>query len=185
MLRSILFLLLAGMMVSLAACGQGAQEEGGQGVDDSPTDPGPGEEQLQEPELNTMTLDIYFVDDQLLELKEETRELTYDTVEELLFEIWAAIQQPENEAHQSLWSNTTLNRAVIDEGKLLLDIDNSNELHLGSSGEAFAIQVVIDTYGQLDQVDYVQFFINGETAETLYGHISLDQPFSVDEQLMY
>lgn len=184
MLRSFMLLLLIGILVSLAACGQDAPNEESQETSDSQTEPSSDEAPQQEPGRNTMTLDVYYADDQLLELNVESREVTYETEEDLLKGIWTALQQPENEGNQSLWSKTTLNRIAIEDGTLLFDIDNSDEVHLGSSGEAFAIQVILNTYGQLDQIDAVQFLINGEVIETLYGHITIDEPFPVDTELM-
>lgn len=74
----------------------------------------------------------------------------------------------------------------------LIDVDLSegtafvNFAQEGMSGsslqESFTINQIISSLIELDTVERVQFLIDGEVAESLMGHISIDEPFEgIDE----
>jgi spore germination protein GerM len=54
---------------------------------------------------------------------------------------------------------------------------NSDGLNGGSMQESYVISQVVESLTQLDNVDRVQFLVDGQVTETLMGHISIEDPF--------
>lgn len=52
----------------------------------------------------------------------------------------------------------------------------SEGLHGGSMQESYIIAQVVESLTQLDSVDRVQFLVDGQEAETLMGHMSIEGP---------
>ncbi|MDY0235602.1 MAG: GerMN domain-containing protein [Gudongella sp.] len=54
-------------------------------------------------------------------------------------------------------------------------------LNGGSMEESYIISQTVESLGQLDYVDRVQFLVDGQEAESLMGHISIEEPVEVDK----
>ena len=54
-------------------------------------------------------------------------------------------------------------------------------LHGGSMQESYIISQTVESLGGLDYVDRVQFLVDGEKAESLMGHMSIEEPIEVDK----
>lgn len=57
----------------------------------------------------------------------------------------------------------------------------SQGLNGGSMEESYIISQTVESLGLLDYVDRVQFLIDGQEAESLMGHISIEEPIEVDK----
>ena len=56
----------------------------------------------------------------------------------------------------------------------------SDGLNGGSMEESYIISQIVQSLGNLDYVDRVQFLIDDQEAESLMGHISIEEPIEVD-----
>ncbi|WP_202077388.1 GerMN domain-containing protein [Caldalkalibacillus salinus] len=198
---SVLALLL---VLGLAACGQdqaeGPEDSNGQGsaeeeqsqdsgdAGDSETNNDEGHEDNhrdeEESQMISETLTVYYTDMELLSMTQEEREIAYEQDGQPWFAIWRTLQSPQNDEHVSLWENVELLNASLEDGILSLDLGQLDDVNIGSTGEAYAIQAVLHSYGQIQGVEFIAFTVEGEVRETLFGHVSTSEPLPVDEQLI-
>lgn len=129
-------------------------------------------------------ISIYYVDHDLMNIEEEQRTIDFSSAEEKWMSVWKALQSPETSAHVSLWEQVQLLDATLENGTLTLNLEKPEGVNIGSGGEAYAIQTLLDTYFQFDEVHFIQFTVEGEIVETLYGHVTIDEPFSKGEKLI-
>lgn len=61
-------------------------------------------------------------------------------------------------------------------------VQNSN---LGSSAELLTIWSIVNTLTEFSEIEQVLFLIEGEKAETLFGHVSLRFPLRRDDSLIH
>ena len=57
----------------------------------------------------------------------------------------------------------------------------SEGLHGGSMEESYIISQTVESLGGLDNVDRIQFLVDGQKAESLMGHISIEEPMEVNK----
>jgi spore germination protein GerM len=177
----ILVLLALLALVALVACGSipGEQtkvdSENAQGTNKN--DPSVIKE-----EVKTNSFTIYYVDDQLLQIVEETHDIQYTSQDELLQKMWSAIKTPTNGQYIALWNDMNLLSLALTNDNLELNIEKPS-INLGSSGEGFAIQTLINTFGQIEGVNTIQLLVEGNVVETLAGHVNIEKPFSKDDKI--
>lgn len=126
-------------------------------------------------------LTFYYTDPRLAGLIETQFEIKYNDLDEKLNAIWDKLQHPNTAEANALWSHFRLNKMTLNEHQLTIDVTMNDGVHFGSSAEGYAIQSLIQTFGQVEGVDKIQLLIDGSIEETLAGHISIDQPFSVED----
>ncbi len=54
----------------------------------------------------------------------------------------------------------------------------------GSTGEAMTLGSIVNTLTELNEIDQVQIYVNGEKVETLSGHFSVSEPLDRIEELI-
>lgn len=151
-----------------------AQEENQQGTVQE-------EEQNQEEQVEEITLTFYYVDEELLSIKEKEKSITYANEEEKWTALWQELQNADQEGVVSLWKGIELIEAKEEDGLLTLNLAKPEQLQFGSTAEGFAIQTLLQTVGQIEGIKAIQILIDGNVEETLAGHVSIDQPIEVDE----
>ncbi|MNY78319.1 hypothetical protein D3C86_2185150 [compost metagenome] len=52
------------------------------------------------------------------------------------------------------------------------------DAHLGASGEDLALQALLKTSFQFDEVKTVDILVDGKSVDSLMGHVELEHPFS-------
>lgn len=198
---AIIFLLLA-----LTACGEGSLTGGSNGgLEDQPNGAIPegeeanGDESPNEAGTDTedpksegdviyeheLILSIFHVDMEVTHLQALQTRINYNEQAELLQHIWLELQQVEEE-QADIWGQVELNDIKLQEGLLTIDIQEPEpgSLNLGSAGEALGLQALIFTFSQVPDVQHIQLTIDGEVRETLAGHVSIDQPFELNEEII-
>lgn len=169
------------IMIGLVACGgeiiNTGSGETGNANNPQETDTSAGINETKE----AQSLTFYYVDDQLLEILQEEREIHFGSNEEKWNEAWSTLQSPQDDNLFSLWEDIHLIDADLKESQLVLNLSLPEKLQLGSSGEGLAIQTLINTFGKFKGVETIQLIVDGEVIETLAGHVSIDQPFSKDD----
>ncbi|OWZ84884.1 GerMN domain-containing protein [Natranaerobius trueperi] len=156
MKRLLLLVVMLSLMVFLSACGEEEKEE--------------------------TTVSLYFLEESetTFELAEETREIedaSPNKALDLLF------QGPESDEYGVLITEETkLKDFWIEEN--IAHVDFSSEISqaaFGSEPELLLIQSVVYTLVQFEEVDKVQFLIEGDIVDSIAGHIYTGEPISKDD----
>lgn len=168
------------IMIGLVACGGEVINPGsGDHASNNPKETETNSEPNVSKEIKSLT--FYYVDDQLIEILQEERDIHFSSEEEEWKEIWNALQNPQDDLMLSLWGNVDLIEAELLDSQLVLNLSLPDQLQMGSSGEGLAIQTLINTFGQIKGVDTIQLLVDGEIIETLAGHVLIEEPFSKDD----
>ncbi|MDQ0337380.1 spore germination protein GerM [Caldalkalibacillus uzonensis] len=202
--RKLLFFTACMMVLVLAACGQGTidtqtgagdAEETGQETEEETVANESSEEEAgteeqdeaengnneQQGEIVTMT--FYYTDEDLLELVEEQHEVMFEDEEGKMRAVWDHLQHPQTDKAIALWENFSLNDMRLEGSTLVIDVSMHEGVYFGSSAEGFAIQTLLQTFAQVDGIEQIQLLVDGEKQETLAGHISIEEPISVDTEV--
>ncbi len=143
-------------------------------------------EQTTQGEIKTVTL--YFGDDQAEYVVGEQRDINLKDGSDSLYKLvfLELMKGPETDGLQnSIPEGTKLLSINVDKGLCTVDlsaefVDNSPG---GTASERMTLWSVINTLTALDDIDKVQFLINGEKRE-VYTHAELDKPFMRDESVI-
>ncbi len=131
----------------------------------------------QAPEAMKEAIEVYFTDDDFMELHPSERTITF--TEDLLKykEAFKALQTADP-GMTSLWEKVELNSIQFAEGEIAIDISLPDEARLGAGGESLAIDAIKQTYFQFDEVKALELTVDGEQLESLMGHVDLEHPFN-------
>ena len=121
-------------------------------------------------------------DESLEALKIEKRTITF---ENMLLEkavVEELVKGPENKDNisSSMLSNIKILDVTVKGDTVYVDFSSDNPSG-GSTQESFIIKQLVETLLHLDTVEKVQLLIDGEIAESLMGHLSIDKPFLLNE----
>lgn len=83
--------------------------------------------------------------------------------------------QEDTNAQELSPDNITFKDVKVDNKIAYVDISREN-LHGGSLQEGFLLSQVIYTLTEFEEIDKVQFLVDGEVVESLMGHYSADEP---------
>ncbi|MFB9330533.1 GerMN domain-containing protein [Paenibacillus aurantiacus] len=123
-------------------------------------------------------VNVYYTDEEQTGLSERTRELVYKASDsKSKFEAaFKALQQDGDNGEVSLWKYAELLRVSVDGQAVTLDIHLPDEARFGAPGESLAIESLTKTFFQFDDVASIDILIDGEQADSLMGHETLDHP---------
>ena len=125
------------------------------------------------------TIELYYTDPELLDVKKASREITYTDEENKYTKAFEALQKSGDDQLIPLWRDgIKLTSVKFEQGALTLDIVKSPEANLGSGGELFAIQALRNTFFQFEEVKSIQLLVEGKKIESLMGHVELEHPMT-------
>lgn len=134
--------------------------------------------QQQAEQVVKQQIETYYTDDQMLELKTATVEITYDKEKEQ-DKYLAALQTLKSSGQSAmfaLWEKVEFRSASLKDGVLTVDIHLPDEARLGAGGEALALEALERTVFQFKEIQAVDLLVDGDPAETLMGHEELEHP---------
>lgn len=178
--------LLAAVMLLAAGCGQkpGASP-GGTPAQNPPEQNTPGNSsggngtqggtQGAPSEQKTETVEVYYTDQELLNLEKASAEIKYDSEKEKYSAAFKALKSGKGEL-LPLWEKVELKSAELANGKLTLDLHIPDEARFGAGGEALAVDALKKTMFQFKEVETMQLLVDGKQVESLMGHVGLDNP---------
>lgn len=186
MKRVALGIMMLAIIALLASCGTGtptASQPNGNNTGSSGNNANTGQTQPtdEKPTKATETITVYYSDHQLTELLTEKREITYQDSAEKYKAAVRILEHPEDPSHAPLWHNFKYHSITIADGRVIIDADSSNQYNLGSTGEMMAIKAMTQTLFQFPEVKEVLFLVDGQTAESLMGHVDISQPFGLED----
>lgn len=131
-----------------------------------------------QPQQSTEKIETYFTDDQMLELTQVRREISYQAEEDKYLAALKALQTPSDAKQFSLWGKAEFHSADLKDGTVTVDLSLPDEARLGAGGEALAIDALKNTLFQFDEVKAIDLLVDGTPVDTLMGHVELTHPMS-------
>jgi hypothetical protein len=125
----------------------------------------------------TQQITVYYTDTQETGLKEQKKEITYPSELEKFQKAFEALQKSGDSALVPLWSEKiTVHKIKLDNGALTFDISLPDEARLGAGGEELALDALKKTMFQFKEVKTLDLLVDGQSLESLMGHVDLDHP---------
>lgn len=190
MKKYLVFLLAAIMLLTLAACTSKKPANEDNIVVENPKD---GEEDTDNndvvdpsPKTESKEVTLYFANKKYVEIGDENLEklitekrlIEYGdiSIEESI--VRELMKGPENteELSSPFPATAKLLGVEVADGTAFVNFA-SEGMYGGSLQEYFTIDQIVSSLIELDNIDRVQFLIDGKKAETLMGHFSIDEPF--------
>lgn len=130
-----------------------------------------------QPQVIESVMKLYFTDENLMELSQSERKVTYSDEQGKYTEAFKQLQNaPDNMI--SLWDKVKLNTTTFQNGLLTLDITMPDEARLGAGGESLAVESLQKTMFQFAEVSQLEITVDGEQIDSLMGHVELEHPIS-------
>lgn len=175
-------LMLLTVIVLATACGQKQQTASPNNDNNSnvttpaAAEPQKGNDQEQKEDQTKETIDAYFTDEQIMDLKKEAKEITYKDNNEKYIAALKSLQSANDDKLISLWAKVIFKTAEFKDGLVTVDITLPNEARLGSGGESLAIDALKSTLFQFSEVNEIELLVDGAKVDTLMGHVELEHP---------
>lgn len=135
---------------------------------------------------NKINIQLYFTDEQGMELYAESREVYIDTVsskEKIVLN--QLLQGPESDdLRKVLPEGLTILSVVTRNGICYLDMDDTFLTGTINVVDAIPVYAIVNSLTAIDGVDEVQILINGEAGKAYRGVISLDAPLTAKMDLV-
>lgn len=175
-----IYLAIAICAISILAVGCGSKPTSSgpvQGSDPASTTPAQIANQDEDSE-KSQEINVYYADDQLLQLEQRKKEITFEDEPEKYSKTYASLQSSDQMELIPLWKNIDLLSATFNQGKLILDVNIPDEARLGSGGELLAIDALKKTFFQFDEVTSIELLVDGNATESIMGHVELENPLT-------
>ncbi|WP_068617241.1 GerMN domain-containing protein [Paenibacillus tuaregi] len=124
------------------------------------------------------TIEAYYTDDQMLELKKVQKEITYTEAKDKYEAAVKSLQSSGDSKLFALWGKVEFKSVSFKDGQLTVDIHLPDEARLGAGGESLAIDALKKTAFQFDEVKSLELLVDGQQADTLMGHVELTHPMT-------
>ncbi|MBA9085279.1 hypothetical protein FHR92_001745 [Fontibacillus solani] len=126
----------------------------------------------------TQSIEVYFTDDQMMELVKEAKEITYKEEKDKYITALQSLQSSSNPDLFPLWGKVNFHSAVLKDGALTIDITLPDEARLGAGGEVLALDALKKTMFQFSEVQSIELLVDGQQMDTLMGHEELEHPMT-------
>jgi len=145
------------------------------------------ENQITDPQTNTEDVEVtlYFVNNEYIETGDESLEKLMPenrtiVIEDVSLEeaiVRELMKKPGSDnLSTAIPDNVTLLGVEVNDGTAFVNFSQEG-LYGSSLEESLTIAQIVNTLLELDNIDKVQFLIDGNEAESLMGHISIAEPF--------
>ncbi len=146
-----------------------------------------GTEDMVEPFTGetTASFTVYFSDAGGLKLVGEVRAVP-DTTSVPAALVRALIDGPTAPNQPTLPAGTKLLGVVVENGTAAVDLSQEfvDNHPGGSSAERFSVYSIVNTLTELPEIDRVAILVNGNSIETIGGHLDMSGPFVRDGGLL-
>ncbi|RUT36028.1 hypothetical protein EJP77_03250 [Paenibacillus zeisoli] len=127
---------------------------------------------------NKLTISSYYTDNDMMELKEEHKEITFSNEQDKYTEVFKTLKDSGTDKLFALWQKVELKSAALKDGELTIDIHLPDEARLGAGGESLAIEALKRAFFQFDEVKSIELLVDGSKVDTLMGHDELEHPMT-------
>lgn len=128
----------------------------------------------------SQSIEVYYTDSQVMDLVPAKATISYSDEVEKYTETFKALQKSDNADLVPLWSKIELKSLKFEDGQIVMDIHKPAEAQLGAGGESYAIDSLVKTFFQYEEVKSIDVLVDGEQVESLMGHVDLLHPFTRD-----
>jgi hypothetical protein len=179
-MKKVTYLAIVVCAISLVAVGCGSNPtpsgpvQGSNPVSSAPT---PAANQEEESE-HTQEIQVYYADDQLTQLVQSTKEITFEEDSDKYSKTFATLQSNDQTQLISLWNKIDLLSTTFDQRILTIDVHIQDEARLGAGGELLALDALRETFFQFEEVQSIDLLVDGDAPESLMGHAELDHPLN-------
>lgn len=130
--------------------------------------------------VKSMQVTVYYPDQAGMSLIPVQREITVDNdSQKYMAAVNCLMDSPIEEDLTKIFPKGAKIKSITLKGDIaVVDLDGGITKNFvgGSTGEEFLINSVVDTLTEFDEVQRVQFLIDGQEVETLAGHMDLSEP---------
>ncbi|MGG4142776.1 GerMN domain-containing protein [Paenibacillus algorifonticola] len=174
----ILTLCIVGLVAGCAAVNKPAESGAGSSPSSSiQPSAAPTAEPSIEPEKQTAEIKVYAGSEELDGIVEQQVQVAYSSDLELVQNAITALQHAEGEGAVSLWKLIEIKSVLLgSDGQVTIDLHLSDESRLGSPGEVLVLETLQKTLFQFDFVKSYDLLVDGDSADTLMGHVELEHP---------
>ncbi|REE88599.1 sporulation and spore germination protein [Paenibacillus taihuensis] len=130
------------------------------------------------PEVKKEQISLYYTDDEMLDLHEQKTEIEYSDSKQKLEAAFAAMKKDSDKGEPSLWKHAELLSVKQDGTAITLDLHLPDDARLGAPGEMLALDAIEKTYFQFQDVTSIDLLVDGESVDSLMGHMDLDHPIT-------
>jgi germination protein M len=178
----LLFLLAALLILVLTAGGCGWRQQEGL-PEENGSKEGEGEQSAAGDD-DMVRVTLYFADEQAENLVAEEREVEEDRLPAAIVE--ELIKGSETGLGRTIPEGTRVLSVEVKEGVAYVDFSREfKDNHWGgSAGELMTVYSVVNSLARLEEVDKVQFLLEGEVQEELLGHMYYGEPIEPDWDLV-
>ncbi|AWB46933.1 hypothetical protein DCC85_12410 [Paenibacillus sp. CAA11] len=126
----------------------------------------------------TEHIKVYYADDQLLELKEAERTISFKDEAGKYEAVLQALQKTEDPKLIALWAKIDIKSVKFKNGEVTIDITLPDEARQGTDGELFILDSLKKTLFQFDEVKSIELLVDGQKLDSLMGQADLDHPIT-------
>lgn len=167
------------LVALLSACGQvkppaQAPQDSTQG-----SQPAQGSQPSSPPadENKQVTIKAYYGDEEGEKLVEKEVPISFKQENDKYKAALEALANSPDAKLVPLFKGFTIHSVTLKDKLLTVDVSMSPESRLGSGGEALLLQALKKTIFQFSEVDSFDLLLDGQTVESLMGHMDLPHPF--------
>lgn len=146
-----------------------------------------GEDEV-EPESDTTTITLYFINAELAGLIPEKRCVTVKEKNMLpAIIVEETLRGPEGPGLTNpVPKGTRLLSLEIEKGRATLNLSAEirDNFNAGAMGEGFIIYSFVNALTEIPHIQEVMFLVDGNVIESIGGHFLLEEPFTRDESLI-
>ncbi|QYR23726.1 GerMN domain-containing protein [Paenibacillus sp. sptzw28] len=177
-IRLLLVMLAVSIVFTVSACGaQTEMKQGSGSTDKQPATAVTGEQQTTTaPAVKTEQINVYYSDKELTGLHEQKAQIQYNNTKQKAEEAFKQLQKDGVNGTMSLWKNVQLLSVKEEGGAVTFDIHIPENARFGAPGEEYALESIQKTMFQFDDIKSIDLLVDGEKADSLMGHESLDHP---------
>jgi flagellar basal body-associated protein FliL len=132
--------------------------------------------QAQAPQNHTAAIQTYFGNENGTALVAKQTTITYASDNDKYVAALNAMKQSGDSKAVSLFDGFTFKSAVLEQGKLKLDLKLDEQGKLGSSAEELTLQALQKTLFQFPEVKEIYVTVDGSKVDSLMGHMDLPYP---------
>lgn len=139
------------------------------------------------PAKKTMTIKVYYPDDQAMHLIGSDRTIDYTDSDKYTAAVEALMQAPDGDGQNAIIpKQAKLNGVSIDGKTATVDFSSDLKKHFvgGSAGEEMFVGSLVDTLTQFPEIKQVQITMDGKKFSSLAGHMDFSDPFTRMDDLI-
>lgn len=163
------------LIVTMVACNKTPKDNNPQ------INPNSNENEIQDNTETEQNVTLYYCDADATNLVKQiiTIKLQDRTLEETIID--KLKEQPSDKNLYTVIPNNVSILSVRTENDTAYVDVSSKELYGGSSQERFMIDGIIMSLTELENIKKIQFLIDGNKAESLMGHFTIEEPFTRED----